>query len=149
MSTMESKKNIPNQLIIWEGEWPQVKGFVTDSRIWAERAVEEHQWGKSFLIQARVAVESCFHTTDSLITHSSSSVSTFIREKPWTPTAALIGTGSAVVTVKSMSRWGFSRGIRNGFVFGGLASACCYPQELRHFIFDFSPGDAMKRFAGE
>ena len=146
-SSGDSGKNlVADKMIIWEGEWPKLKQSISSARAWTQATIEANQWGKSVLISAKDHLEVGFQTTDSAITSVSSSVSSLVKEQPWTAPAFGIGACSTFITVKSMSVWGFSRGIRNGLLFGVVASASMYPQETRQLLFDFSPAEKLRQF---
>lgn len=131
---MSSQRDV---LCVWEGEWPMLKSFVSDSRrklLWGCGVVADVADGRGYVTMARNTAT----RSDQAVVEGSKYVSRFVRENPWVVPASGFATLSAFVFAKSL-RWGVFSASRNSAIATSIALCVAYPHELRRLALEKLP----------
>lgn len=120
------------KIILWEGEWPQLKRVVKSTRLFAScisyhvNSVFDFGAAKSSLIDTAKKV-------DTVAVSRSKQLGRTYRENPWIVPATGIAGVSTFVFLKS-ARWGMLASVRHSLLCAGILVGLTFPHEIRRAI---------------
>lgn len=132
MSDGKQLSSSSQQIIVWEGEWPQLKSAVRQTRIIYTNVADCVGSVFDFGTYKSSVVSTAKKVDDVAVTRSKQLGVTY-RNNPWIVPAAGIAGVSAFVFAKS-TRWGLWASTRNSLVTATVLAGLTWPHEIRRSI---------------
>jgi hypothetical protein len=123
-------------VVVWEGEWPQLKRAVTSARQCAQSTVAA---GSAALRHETFASARRLATSfDETVTSQSRAFSRYCFENRWVGPAAAVTTAATFVASRSFYYWGVRAALRNGVLTSAMGASYMFPEEIQACILSMS-----------